>query len=198
MTLDLPISTTDRRADARQNRDRILRAADIVFEQQGVDAPLEAIIAAAGVSKSTFFRHFSSRQELLATLLERGHDELQEQAEAVRNRPDGLFDMIAFMARRIGTRTALVEYWNATDRDHPVLRTAFRRSEAIWAGPILRAKDANLCRHDLTVTDIIMIGRMIGAALHDCRNEEKALIAERAAALLSEGYRTAGATTGRL
>jgi AcrR family transcriptional regulator len=190
LTHQKPIRSPDQRADARQNRDRILGAADIVFEQQGVNAPLEAIITEARVGKSTFFRHFATRQDLLATLLDRGHDELQEQADAVQGRPDGLFHMISFMAQRIGSRAALVEYWNAAERNHPVLQSAFKRSEAIWTEAILRAKDAHLCRHDLTVRDIAMIGRMIGAALHDCRAEEKASTAERAAVLLAEGYCT--------
>ncbi|MEN3749011.1 helix-turn-helix domain-containing protein [Sphingomonas sp. HF-S3] len=176
------------RADAQQNHRRILEAADQVFQREGFDAPLDLIVAAAGVGRTTFFRHFPDRQALLVQLLERSVDEVHEQAELNRDRDDGLLQILAFMADRIGMRAALVEYWNAADPSHPAVQAAFARTGMIFADVIARATGAGLCRPDLTATDIAMMARMIAAAVHGAPADDKASAARRAATLLLEGY----------
>ncbi len=54
------------RADARRNRDRILKAAMQHFASHGIGASLEEIAKAAGVGAGTLYRHFPSREALLA------------------------------------------------------------------------------------------------------------------------------------
>jgi serine phosphatase RsbU (regulator of sigma subunit) len=53
------------REDARRNRERILKAAGRVLTQSP-SASLEDIAASAGVSRSTIYRHFESRDTLIA------------------------------------------------------------------------------------------------------------------------------------
>src|SRR3954463_9054365 len=53
------------REDARRNRERILKAAGRVLTQSP-SASLEDIAATAGVSRSTIYRHFESRDTLIA------------------------------------------------------------------------------------------------------------------------------------
>ncbi|PXA95846.1 TetR family transcriptional regulator [Nostoc sp. 3335mG] len=180
------------RADAQQNRQRILDAADQIFQRHGFDVSLDQIISAAGVGRTTFFRHFPDRQSLLIRLLERALDEMQEQAEQLRSRDDGLLVILAIMAERIGMRAALVEYWNAADPAHPAVQAAFARTGTIFAEVIARASRAGLCRADLTPSDIAMMARMIAAAVHGSPPGQKAAAAGRAATLLLEGYRAAG------
>src|SRR4051794_16748048 len=57
------------RADARRNRERILKAAQRLLEQSPV-ATLGDIAAAAGVSRATLYRRFGSRAELIRALRE--------------------------------------------------------------------------------------------------------------------------------
>ncbi|MGH2550564.1 MAG: TetR/AcrR family transcriptional regulator, partial [Thermomicrobiales bacterium] len=52
------------RADAQRNRDRILTAACEVFVEAGPDAPLEDVIARAGVGFGTLYRRFPDRAAL--------------------------------------------------------------------------------------------------------------------------------------
>jgi AcrR family transcriptional regulator len=54
------------RADARQNRERILVAAEEIFMEQGGGASLEAVAKRAGVGIGTLYRRFPTRDELLA------------------------------------------------------------------------------------------------------------------------------------
>jgi AcrR family transcriptional regulator len=55
---------------ARNTRDRIVAAASDLFVRNGVRASgVNAIIAASGVAKATFYRHFSSKDEVVAAWL---------------------------------------------------------------------------------------------------------------------------------
>jgi AcrR family transcriptional regulator len=54
------------RADAQRNRDKILIAALAAFAQEGEDVALESVAARAGVGIGTLYRHFPSREALVA------------------------------------------------------------------------------------------------------------------------------------
>jgi len=73
--------TPDRalRADALRNRRRIVAAAREVFEERGLDVPLDEIAERAGVGAGTLYRRFSTREELVEAAFE---GELQTWARA--------------------------------------------------------------------------------------------------------------------
>jgi AcrR family transcriptional regulator len=54
------------RVDARQNRERILAAAEQAFLERGADVPLEDVAKRAGVGIGTLYRRFPTREALLA------------------------------------------------------------------------------------------------------------------------------------
>jgi serine phosphatase RsbU (regulator of sigma subunit) len=62
-----------RRADSRSNRERILAAASRLFDQSPTTT-LADVATAAGVSRSTVYRHFSGRSRLVESLAERSGD----------------------------------------------------------------------------------------------------------------------------
>jgi AcrR family transcriptional regulator len=57
-----------RRVDAFRNEQKLLEAAASVFVTSGVDAPVRAIAAAAGVGMGTIYRHFPTRAELVVAV----------------------------------------------------------------------------------------------------------------------------------
>lgn len=57
------------RADARRNRDRVLHIAMKHFALHGIGASLDEIARDAGVGAGTLYRHFPSREALLAAAL---------------------------------------------------------------------------------------------------------------------------------
>jgi AcrR family transcriptional regulator len=69
------------RADAERNRIAILAAAQEVFAEQGLEAPLEEIAARAGVGIGTLYRRFPDRQQLVAAALA---GKITQYAEAAR------------------------------------------------------------------------------------------------------------------
>jgi AcrR family transcriptional regulator len=57
---------TSQRSDARRNREKLLAAAAHAFATSGVNASLEEIARQAGVGVGTLYRHFPSREALVA------------------------------------------------------------------------------------------------------------------------------------
>jgi AcrR family transcriptional regulator len=57
------------RADARRNYDQLLKAADAQFTEHGADTSLEDIARRAGVGIGTLYRHFPTRDDLIAQVL---------------------------------------------------------------------------------------------------------------------------------
>jgi AcrR family transcriptional regulator len=56
------------RADAQRNRERILEVARQVFTRQGAEASMDEIAKRAKIGPGTLYRHFSTRDDLLAAV----------------------------------------------------------------------------------------------------------------------------------
>lgn len=74
-----------RRADARQNYDRLVTVARDAFAAHGADASLIEIARLAGVSSGTLYRHFADRSALLATVYRDEIEALAAQADSLRD-----------------------------------------------------------------------------------------------------------------
>jgi AcrR family transcriptional regulator len=77
-----------RRSDAVRNREALVVAARRVFEAEGIDAPLEDVAAAAGLSRTSLHRAFASRAELLAAIWASDVEETEADAARFAARPD--------------------------------------------------------------------------------------------------------------
>jgi AcrR family transcriptional regulator len=64
------------RADARENREKLLRAAGRQFAASGADVALGAIARTAGVGIGTLYRHFPTRQALIEAVYRNEVDQL--------------------------------------------------------------------------------------------------------------------------
>ncbi len=64
----MEVRSTRRRADALRNESALLDAAAAVFVTSGVEAPVRAIAARAGVGVGTIYRHFPTRADLIVAV----------------------------------------------------------------------------------------------------------------------------------
>ena len=76
------------RADARDNRERILRAARPVLSDQGGQASLNKIAQLAGVGPGTLYRHFPTLQALLVAVIGADVEKLCDQGRELLDHPD--------------------------------------------------------------------------------------------------------------
>jgi AcrR family transcriptional regulator len=161
---DVPWVTLD--ADAKRNR--LLEAAELVFARNGLDAPVPAIAAAAGVGVGSVYRAFASKEEIVAALaVERLHWIHERASEALadpdpwrglerllrivaeRQRADGvLAEALAAALRRpevaepLAAATGAVDAVLARARGKGVLRTGISTDELRALFAALRAADA--------------------------------------------------------
>ena len=128
-------------------RDRILDIALDLFIEQGYEkTSLREIAERVGVTKAALYYHFSSKEEILRTLVRPIFDGLGPLIEALKSRPDreawgkGLATMVelALSQRRLfemfqsnqGTLQALAHDWMESDADHQAMHEAL---EAVFA-----------------------------------------------------------------
>ncbi|WP_122815996.1 TetR/AcrR family transcriptional regulator [Nocardioides pantholopis] len=105
------------RADFERNRAEIVSQADRHFTELGVNASLEAVARDAGLGSATLYRHFPTREALLAEVLQRRVVTF----EAARERIEQLDDPDAALEAWLG---ALEEFFGAFDGLPGPLRSA--------------------------------------------------------------------------
>lgn len=85
------------RADARRNRQAILKTAARHFAAHGVDTSLDEIARDAGVGPGTLYRHFPSRETLLAATLRDKQAQVLAEADLARKTPDSEAALAAWL-----------------------------------------------------------------------------------------------------
>jgi len=114
---ELPVAGAHaERADARRNRERILRAAEALIADRGLErVKMEEIAARAGVAKGTVFQRFGNRAGLAVALLDERERELQD---AILAGPPPLGPGAPADARLVAFLEAIAEF---TDAHHELL-----------------------------------------------------------------------------
>jgi AcrR family transcriptional regulator len=97
------------RADARDNRRRLLEAARDAFIERGPGASLEEIARRAGTGIATLYRRFPDRRALIREVVLDGLQRTAEEAhQAALEEPDPFLALARYMHRAIDVRTAAV------------------------------------------------------------------------------------------
>ncbi len=148
------------RADARRNRERIMAAARDVLVDQGPDAPLDAIAAAAEVGIATLYRRFPDRRALVrAVVLDVLGRAAEEARLALAEEPDAFQALARYLHRALDLRIsavmpALLDHMPLDDEEIAAIRT---RSWGLFQQLIDRAHAAGTLRPDATFADIGML-----------------------------------------
>lgn len=183
------------RADARRNREIVLRTAMRVFEEDGVEVSLGRIAQRAGVGAGTVYRHFPSKGMLVEAVLTEHVESLVAAADrwAARAAPgDALFGFLLDVIEKSAGRRHICDALTA-DRDwpHAVLTAAARRFDEALDLLLRKAKQVGAVRADLRVDDLTALA-VGGAALRSAhRNRARGA---RLVRLLLEGLRPSTVT----
>ena len=113
------------------SREALLQTAARVFAERGyAGTSVDRIVAAAGLSKGTFYWHFASKEELFLTLVDERIDAparalMDQRAPAVSEGLAGLFTAERELL------VLLQEYWAAAARNQSVANRYRARSDAL-------------------------------------------------------------------
>ena len=106
------VGTSAMRADARRNRDQILRAADELFAEEGLAVPVDEIARRAGVGAGTLYRHFPTKEALFEAVLISHMDAIAERGRALAGHEDAgaaLFEFLNLLAQESATKKNLID-----------------------------------------------------------------------------------------
>jgi AcrR family transcriptional regulator len=99
------------RADAQRNRARILAAAEEVFAEQGAGASTEEVARRAGVAIGTVFRHFPTKDDLLAAIMKELASRFAGEVETLAQQEDpaALFAFFSRVVEQASAKRTVVE-----------------------------------------------------------------------------------------
>ena len=175
------------------SRTRVLDAAARVFAEEGLDAPMPAVAAAAGVGVGTIYRAFGSKEDLIAALAADRVQRFARDTQAALERPDP-WDALVDLFRTTADYQAedyVVTEALASLSDHPAVLEANALAGAAIIELMQRAKDAGRLRSDFEPADLQMFFAALGAAQHTTPRGSKAW--RRLLGLLLDGLRADGA-----
>lgn len=150
---------TKRRSDFEANRELILAAADQTFKELGLETPIQQVALRAGVGIATVYRHFPTRDELIAAAFELRVD---EHTQAILDAQKESSDVKAFR-KTVHAITKL----NASDLAFnafvagidgtPTKYPAFLKFSTAFLDALTRAEKGNVWREDVAYNDVLLM-----------------------------------------
>ena len=169
-------SDRELRADARRNRERVLRTAQQVFATEGLGVSLDEIARRAGVGPGTVHRHFPAKEALYLAVAADQLQQLAAQAKALAASDDPAAALFTLMSQMM-----------ATGAENATVKSALAAAEfdVRTAAPDVAA---DLTRH---TADLLSRAQAAGAVRDDLSAEElMALVAGAFAAIRHAGAET--------
>lgn len=152
------------RADARRNREAVLAAAKALFAEQGVEAQMPDVARAAGVGVGTVYRHFPTKDDLIAALVAQRFERLADRARESLDMDDpweGFCQLIWFAAEIQADDRALCEVIGSSGDVMSAAALAVGLPE-LTDRLVKRAQRAGQLRRDLTWEDVPLIACGLG------------------------------------
>jgi len=149
------------RADARRNLDTLIAAADAEFAEHGATASLEDIARRAGVGIGTLYRHFPTRDDLIAKVLDESTKTIVARGRALLDEPGPgkqltrwITELVGYVTTYRGLTAALAAgYVASTDTQLCSGCTAIADAGAAL---LARAQAAGEIRSDADVREVIL------------------------------------------
>ncbi|MBF9132985.1 TetR/AcrR family transcriptional regulator [Plantactinospora sp. S1510] len=151
-------STRPLRADAVRNRQLLLAAAADEFAERGLDASVADIARRAGVGKGTVFRHFATKNDLIAAIVLDRIDALNAVGEELLDAADpgtALLEFLTVAAHQRQQRD--LSFLHESGELPPKVTRARERMSDNVHRLVDRARRHGAVRADVTGADIILL-----------------------------------------
>jgi AcrR family transcriptional regulator len=149
------------RADAARNRQSLLKAAATAFAEHGTDVSVAEIAQRAGIGKGTVFRHFATKEQLLAAILCDQLDELTATGTALLEADDPAAALREFMTAGVALQARDRSFCEVTAiaREDVEVRAAGDRLSDTAEALTAQARRQGSVREDVTGQDIVLLLR---------------------------------------
>ncbi|PSM39075.1 TetR family transcriptional regulator [Streptomyces dioscori] len=181
------------RADAARNRKLLLAAAADEFDVRGLDVSVADIARRAGVGKGTVFRHFATKDDLVAAIVLDRITALTETGGELLTAADAgaaLLEFLSAVAREM-QHFDLMHLQRAAEFD-PELSQAQERLFRHVHALVERARSSGAVRTDITGADVVALmcaPKHAASSLPDAPPD----LWQRYLAIIFDGLRPAGA-----
>jgi AcrR family transcriptional regulator len=168
------------RADAQQNRGRIIEIAGRLFAERGLDVPMAAIARHAGVGVATLYRRFPTRESLISEVFDEQFAACSSVVDEALSDPDPWRGFCAGIAKGCEMQAADRGFSAAVITAFPGMLDIGSQEDRALAGfaeVIRRAKQAGRLRADFAVEDVALLLMANNGIISD--NTETAVAASR-------------------
>jgi AcrR family transcriptional regulator len=149
------------RADAVENRRRLLEAANTMFRERGIDVSVAEIADAAGVGRGTLFRNFRSKDHLIAAVVSERMQEAVSGGRMLLNSSGDdaelAFTFITEIVVRQQENRALLEAASDEFLVYPEVCEAHDAFFRLLADVVKRSQDAGSVRPEITPMDVMLL-----------------------------------------
>jgi AcrR family transcriptional regulator len=146
------------RADAVRNRLRVLEVAQKTFATEGLSVPIDEIARRVGVGVGTVYRHFPTKEALLAAIVVDRMSRLVADAHALADAEDPGAAFFGFLEQWVDEAAAKKDLHDAIAASGFVLPPALRRDLKSAMKRLLdRAREAGAVRPDIDVEELLAL-----------------------------------------
>lgn len=182
------------RADAAENRERLLDAAAELFAARGLGVSLNDIAHHAGVGVGTAYRRFANKAEVVDALFERRLQNLADVAHDALADPDPWRALVSFLEGSLDTQfgdLGMHTIMNDIALGDARVQEARDRIAPLITALVARAKDHGDVRDDFDQSDVIFIQVGLAAIMNASRHVAPQLY-KRYTAMFLDGVRRDG------
>ena len=186
-------SDRELRADARRNRERVLRTAQQVFAADGLGVSLDEIARRAGVGPGTVHRHFPAKEALYLAVAIDQLEQLAAEAKVLAATGDPATAFFTQLSRMVASGAENVAVKSSLAAAEFDLRTAAPDVAVDLTNRVAdllgRAQAANAVRADVTVEEVMALVAGAFAAIRHAGAEASRQRSAHIAQLILDGLR---------
>ena len=178
-----PARARPMRADALRNRALLLEAARLVFRRDGLAAQMDAVAETAGLGVGTLYRHFPTKEALIAVLVQERLERLTaavEEAVGVEDAWQGVAGLIWALATFEAEDQGMVDILTDSAARPAEVDVAMARVLDGLRAAVARAQAAGQMRRDVTAEDVLYavcgVGKMMTPGADDREQRWRRLV----------------------
>ncbi|AZL07986.1 TetR/AcrR family transcriptional regulator [Brevibacterium aurantiacum] len=187
------------RADAADNRARILTVARELFAERGIDVPMTAIARRAGVGAATLFRRFPDRRSLITEVFATQLTHCEAVLAKAAADPDpwrGFCSFVKALGRMQIEDRGFTEAFLSAFTEGQGIDEKRMHAEAVFADLVERAQKAGRLRPDFDPSDLMLIF-LANGGVSEAPPEHAQDLSRRLIAYLVQSFESQGSPATR-